>query len=148
MPRRELRRDLVQPAVDEGRRPVEGRAQAVEAGGARGERLAVARQLEARVDAVPHDVGEIVDVEAGQVLRAIDEPQRAEGPRQRLVGGIVRVACVAGALVAQHGEARALGQEGAAGDAQREARVATLQEAHDRVDGREVAVGLGEEEGD
>ena len=65
--------------VDERRLAGQCLVQRVEGGGARGESFAVARELEARVDADAPDVGEVVDVEAREVARLLRRAERAEG---------------------------------------------------------------------
>jgi hypothetical protein len=107
-------------------------------GGAGRELLAVARQREVGIVA-PQHVGQIVDVERRQVLRAIDHPQLAERPGQRIAVGL------GGQRRIDRGEPRTLGQEVARGDAQRQARVLALQEPDGRLDGRQVALALGQE---
>src|SRR5204862_162211 len=76
--------------VDERRLGLERLVQRVERRHARGEPLAVARELEARVDAFAPDVGEIVDVEAREVARLLSRAERAERRRELLVerGGL------------------------------------------------------------
>src|SRR6185295_15607007 len=97
--------------------------QRIERRGAGRQALAVARQLEAGIDALADRVGEVVHVEAGDVPRAILQAEVAERPGERVLV----------AVRGQRGEARALGQEGPAGDAQRQLRIGAAQEADRRV---------------
>jgi hypothetical protein len=46
--------------------------------------LGVAHELEARVDRLAQHVGQVVQVQRGQVARAVLHAQRAEGPGQRV----------------------------------------------------------------
>ncbi len=107
--------------------PSSAAAQRLERRRARRELLAVARELEARVDAERarrrrdrRRTGSR-DSAPDRSCRACRTPRRAA--RRRRVG----------AMAAQMGEARPFGQERAADDAQREARVAALQEANRRL---------------
>jgi hypothetical protein len=77
--------DLVGEFVDQRRFAGERLVQRVEAGGAGGELLGVARELEPRVDAVADRVGDVVDVEAGEVLRPIEVVERLERAGERHV---------------------------------------------------------------
>ena len=125
--------------VDQRRRALERGAQRIERRRARRELLAVARQLEARVDAVADHVGEIVDVEAREVLGAIGDAERAERPRQRIV------------VVARRARRRARAKRGPSGSSSRptmrsaSAGIAALEEAHDGSTVVEVALAVREE---
>jgi hypothetical protein len=95
--------------------------------------LGVAHEFEARVDRLAQHVGQVVQVQRGQVARAVLHAQRAEGPGHRVTAVRVHV----------HGqrlEARAFGQEAAAADAVRQRGVTPLQEGHHRADGLAVAL--------
>jgi len=91
--RDQLGRELVEHRVDQARRALERVAQRREAGRARGELLPVARELEVGVDAIAQDVGEIVDVEAREVLRLVRGAEAAERPRERIL--VARVGAIA-----------------------------------------------------
>src|SRR5690606_33371324 len=104
---------------------------------ARGEPLRVTRELEARIDADAPDVREIVDIEAREIARLFGRAERAESR-----GELVVCVCIA---VCEMREPRAFGQIRAPDDAQREARIAALQEAHGGLDGVYVALGVREE---
>ncbi len=75
--RAELRADRVGELVDQRGRACQRRRERIEAGGAGGQLLGVARQLEARIDPVADRVGDVVDVEAGEVLGPIGDGQLA-----------------------------------------------------------------------
>jgi hypothetical protein len=141
MARVELRRQLVEQLVDQVGLALEGVAQWVERGRAGGQPLRVAGQLELGGDALADHVGEIVDVQAREVLRAVGDPEPTERPRERVVVG------GAGATVDRR-EPRTLGEQVAPDDPQREPRIAALEEPHDVLDRRDVAVAVREEAGD
>ena len=124
-------RELIERFVDERGLAGQRLVQRIEGRRARGEPLAVARELEARVDAEAPDVGEVVDVQAGEVARLLGRAQRAEGRVDLLVERLF--------------EARPFGKEGAADDAKGQARIAALQEADRRLHGVRVALGMREE---
>ena len=130
---RERQRD--QRAVDEVGRGGQRIGERVEGRLALRERFGIAHELEARVDRVAQHVGDVVQVQRGEVPRAVVQAERAEGPGER-------VAAVFGHVDVKRFEARALGQKGAAADAVRGGRVAALQERDRRRDRREVAVEL------
>ncbi len=75
--RAELRADRVGDLVDQRGGPCERRRERIEAGGAGGQLLGVARQLEARIDPVADRVGDVVDIQAGEVLGPIGDRQLA-----------------------------------------------------------------------
>ena len=93
--------------------------QRVEAAGAGGELLGVARELEPRVDAVADRVGDVVDVEAGEVLRPIEIVQRLERAGERHVGAGVQ-------RLGERHEPRPLGEIPARQDLRGEAGAAPL----------------------
>ena len=59
--------------------------QGIEAGGAGGQPLAVARELEARIDADAPDIGEVIHVEAGEVAGLLGRAEGAEGGQQMFI---------------------------------------------------------------
>ena len=134
-----LARQARQGAVDQVGRRGQGLGHGVEAGLAGGQLLGIAHELEARVHRLAHHVGQVVQVQRGQVLGAVGQAQHAEGPGQRVA------VFLAADVVVQRGEARALGQQGAGVDAVRQHRVAPLQEADHRADGGAVGVEVPEE---
>ena len=87
MRRDELARELRERFVDERRLAVERRRERLERRCAGRELLAVARELEVRVDAEPPDVGEIVDEQAREIARLIGRAEAAERPGERIVAG-------------------------------------------------------------
>ncbi len=99
------------------------------------QRLGVAHELEARVDAVAQHVGQIVQVQRGQVARLVLHAQRAKSPGQRVTAFCIDIHI-------ERLEARSLGQEGAAANAVRQRRVAPLQISDDRCDRRCIALEL------
>ena len=121
--------------VHERRLAVERRSERLEGRRARGQLLAVARELEVRIDALSPDVGEVVDVEAREITRLVRRAEAAERPRERVVAA--RRRC-------ELREPRAFGQELAPDDPQRQARVATLQEPNRGCHRRHVAGGYAE----
>ena len=133
-----LQRGQRQPAqgvVDQIHRRGQRGGQRLEAGLAGGQTLAVAHELESRVDRVAQHVGQVVQVQRGQVASAVVHAQRPESPGHG----------VAAVLVHEHiqrREARPLGQEAAAGDAVRQRRVAPLQEGQHRGNGGVITAEL------
>jgi hypothetical protein len=124
-----LQRQALQRAVDQVRR----RGQRLEGGLALRQLLGVAHELEARVDGVAQHVGQVVQVQRGQVARAVVQAQGAEGPGHG-------VAAVGVDVDVQRREARALGQEAAAADAVRQRGVTALQEGDGRLERLQVGV--------
>ena len=120
-----LQGQLAQRAVHQVQRRGQRLGQRLEAGLAGRQLLGVAHELEARVDRVAQHVGDVVQVQRGQVARAVVRAQRTEGPGQRIAAIVVDIG------VERH-EARPLGQEAAAGDAVHQRRVAALQEGQRR----------------
>ena len=120
----------VERFVDERRLAVERRGERLEGRRARGQLLAVARELEVRIDAMAPNVGEVVDIEAREIARLVRRAEAAERPGERVVAG--RRRC-------ELREPRAFGQELAPDDPQRQARVAALQEPDRGGHGRHVA---------
>jgi hypothetical protein len=115
--RDQLAGDCVERLVHQRRLVVQRFVQGLESRGAGGEPLAVAGELEARVDAFAPGVGEVVDVEAGEVARLLGRAERAEGRGQRLVAALLALS----GRWAEVREARAFRQEAAPDDAEREA---------------------------
>src|SRR6185295_16155673 len=139
--RYELARELVERFVDERRLALERFVQRIERRRARGEPFGVTCELEARVDAGTPNVREIVDIEARQVAGLLGRAERAERRRELLVDvGVLRRR-----RRAKVREPRPLGQERAADDPQREARIAALQEADRRLHRFDVTLGMREE---
>jgi len=130
-------RQLAQQFVDEGGRRRQRIGQRVEGGLAERQALGVAHELETRVDRLADHVGDVVQVQRGQVSGVVLRTERAEGPGER--------AAAVGVLEGiERREARAFGQEGAAADAVRQRGVAALQKRQRRRDGGGVTgvVGL------
>ena len=141
MARVQLAREVVEQVVDERGLARERLGQRIERGRARGQLLAVARELEVPGDAIADHVGEVVDIEAREVARAVRGPEPAERPAERVL--------VVGARTGvDRLEPRALGQQLAADDPQRQARIAALEEPDHRVDGADVRLAVLEEVGD
>ena len=127
------RRQAAQQAIDQVRRRRQRLRQCVEAGLALRQALGVAHELEARIDRIAQHIGNVVEVQRGQVARAVLHAQRTEGPGHRVVAVVVDIGL-------ERGKARPLGQEAARADAVRECGVAALQEGHRRADRRAVLV--------
>ena len=118
----QLGADRVGELVDQrGRRLPALRRERVEAGGAAGQLLGVARQLESRVDAVADGVGEVVDDRGWR--DAWPDPRSAARRRPRRGDAVVLVAARR-----QRREPGTLGKKAAADDARRQVGVASLQE--------------------
>ena len=126
--RAEFARELVERFVDERGFAGQRLVQRIECRRACSELLAVARELEARIDAEPPHVGEVVDVQAREITRLLRRAERAERGMDLLVERLL--------------EARALRQKRAPDDAKRQARIAALQEADRRFHGVGVALGV------
>jgi hypothetical protein len=108
--------------------------QRIERGGTGRQLLAVSRELEARIDALPPDVGEVIDEEACQIAR--------------LLGGAECAERGLNVFVERWRETRPLGKKRPADDTKRQARIATLQEADGGLDRFDVTLGIREEVGD
>jgi hypothetical protein len=88
------RRRQRQPAaacVDQRRRRGQRLASGSKVGWLCASDLGVAHELEARVDRLAQHVGQVVQVERGQVAGAVLHAQRAEGPGQRVAAVLVDV---------------------------------------------------------
>src|SRR5690349_18604409 len=102
-------------------RPVERSVQLIEVGLAGGERFGIADELEARIDGIPNDVAEVVEIQGCNVFGAVLQPQRAEGPVER-IGAVLGLAMLAVAMLlsvqvaAERGEAWAFRQVASRGD--------------------------------
>ena len=116
-------RDRVHQVV----RRAERRLQRIEGRLARRQRFGVAHEFEARVDAVADDVREVVEIQGGDVLGAILQPQRTEGPVERVAFAVPVVD-----VVLERCKARTFGQVVPRGDAMSQARIATLQKSNRR----------------
>ncbi len=108
---------------------------------ARRQRFCIAHELEARVDGIADDVREIIEIQGGDVLGAILQPQRAKGPVEHvafmllIVGGVL-----------ERCKARTFRQVMPRRDAMGHAGVAALQKSNGRRDCRAVGLEvLGEE---
>src|SRR5687767_9324174 len=107
-------------------RRVECLVQVIERRLAGRQRFGVANELEARVDGVADDIRQVVEIEGGDVFRAILQPQGTEGPVQRIT-----FALVVGSILSERSETGAFRQVVPRGDAMGEAWIATLQESND-----------------
>ena len=99
------------------------------------QQFAVARELEARIDRVANRVGQIVQVERGQMLGPILRAQRAERPGQRI------------AVILRHEgiqipKPRSLRQKAPRANPVRQGRILALQERHRCIDRIRIAVEL------
>ena len=130
MPRQRFERQRVQRCIDQAVRRVERRVQLIERRLARRQRLRIAHELEARIDGIANDVGEVVEIQRGDVLGAILQSQRAEGPVERIAFALLAVD-----VVIERCEARTFGQVVPRSDAMSQAGVAALQESNGRRDG-------------
>ena len=124
----QLARDFVDRFVDQCGLARQCLVQRIERGCARCEALAVARQLEARIDAVAPHVGEIVDVQACEIPRLLGGTQRAERGHDVFVVRLL--------------EAWAFRQKRAADDAERQRGITALQEADRWLNRVGVAIGV------
>jgi len=102
--------ELVDERVDQRGRCGQAFQDRGERRGAERQTFGVTRETEGGVHAFAHDVGQIVEVERGQQLGAVDDAQIAEEFRERLVG------VEPGAGRGERVEARPLGQVAAACD--------------------------------
>ena len=112
--------------------------QRFERGGACGESLAIAHELEAWVDAEPPNIGEVVDVQAREITSLLRRAQGAERGQQLLVERRM----LARGTRAQMLEARPFGKERAPDDTKCQARIATLQEPNGRPYSVHVKLGM------
>ena len=115
---------LQQHLVEQVGGGLQGLVQGLEAGGGESQLLGVARKAELRAHGFLDEVGEVLQVERGQVAGLVGEAHGAEGGFQ--VGHVV--------------EAAGFGQETTVADAWSQRQVLILQEANDRSDGSQVAV--------
>ena len=86
-------------------RRTERHLQLIKGGLARRQGLCIAYEFEARVDGVTNDVGEIIEIERGNVFGAILQPQRTECPVERIARAFPAVD-----VVLARCETRAFGQ--------------------------------------
>ena len=133
MTQKHLLRQPDQRAVDQVQRGGECGGQRVEGGLALRQRFGVAHELETWVDRIAQHVGDVVEVQRGEVARTVLHAQGTEGPGERVATVVVDVDV-------ERLEARALGQESAATNAVAERWVIALKEGERRRDGRVVAV--------
>ena len=106
--------------------------------GACGESLAIARELEAWVDADAPNVGEVVDVQAREVTSLLRRAEGAERGQQLLVERRM----LARGRRAQMLEAWPFGKKRAPDDTKCQARIATLQEPNGRAHSVHVKLGM------
>lgn len=126
---KDLERQLAERPVDEARRSVQGFVERIKGWLARGERCRVAHEFKFWVHAVTDRIGKVIEIERGQVARAILNAERTERPLKRVGALASRLD-----ILAEGRKARSLGQEGSRGDAMRECRVPATQESHHRPD--------------
>ncbi|MNV04116.1 hypothetical protein D3C71_944040 [compost metagenome] len=126
-------RELLQQRVHQRGRRSECLGQRVKRGLAARQRFGIAHKLKALVHRVAQHIGQVVQVQRGQVLGLVVQAQGAKGPAQRVAALVVYIHI-------QRGEAWALGQVVAACNAVRQRAVAALQEGNGGADGGEVAV--------
>ena len=129
--------ERLQGRIDEVRWRRQGLGEQIELRLARRQALAIAHELEARVDRVADHIRQIVEIERGEVPRAIVGAERPERPAER-------VAVLARQIGLERREPRPLGEPPPPRDAVREGRVPALQEGDDRVDGALVGLELRE----
>ncbi|MNY19568.1 hypothetical protein D3C86_1530080 [compost metagenome] len=127
-----LRRQLAQRLVHQVQRRRQRLRQGIEGGLAAGQRFGIAHELETRIDGVPQHIGQIIQIQGGQVLGAVMQAQRAERPPQGIAPVLVHVHV-------QRAETGSFGQEIAAHDTVGQGRIAALQEGDRRVDRGQVA---------
>ena len=133
--RQRLERQCMQGCIHQAVRRAERRVQLIECRLARRQRFRIAHELEARIDGIANDIGQVIEIQGGDVFGAILQSQCAEGPVERIACAVLVVD-----VVIERCEARAFGQVMPRGDAMRQARITALQKSDDRRDGR--AVGL------
>ncbi len=109
--------------------------QRLEARLAAGQRFSVTHKFKPRVHRVAQYVGQVVQVERGQVLGAVLQAQGAKGPAQRVAAFLVHIDI-------ERGKARPLGQKVAADNAVRQRRVAPLQEGDGGRNGGQITLML------
>ena len=127
----------LQGRIDEVRRRRQGLGQQIELRLARRQALAIPHELEARVDRIADHIGQIIEIERGEVPRAIVGAERPERPAER-------VAVLARQIGLERREPWPLGEPPPPRDAVRERRVTPLQEGDDRIDGALVGLELRE----
>ena len=130
-------REVGQCPVQQVRRCGQRIGQGVEVGLAGGQSFGVADELKARVHRVADHVGQVVEVQRGQMACAVLQAHGAEGPAQRVAAlaleGGVRI------ILIDRGESRAFGQEGTGVDAVCQGGVSALQERDRGLDRGTVA---------
>ncbi len=99
-------------------------AKRVEGGLAARQRFGIAHEFEARIDGVAHHIGQIVQVQGGQVLGAILQAQRAKCPAQG--------SPPSSSTTSSEQKRGPSGRNSAAHDAVRQGRVAALQKRDHR----------------
>jgi hypothetical protein len=123
---RPSRHDLVEQSRDETRRRLQRLGEGIERRGRRRDVLAVAAQSPERIDGRRDEIGEVVQIETGQVASPVGGAERPERP----------------AIVLARGQTRPLGQEPSGRDPRCQRRVAPLQKADHRIDRVQIGVGL------
>ena len=129
--------ERLQSRIDEVRRRRQSLGQQIELRLARRQALAIPHELEARVDRIADHIGQIIEIERGEVPRAIVGAERPERPAER-------VAILARQISLERRKPWPLGEPSPPRDAVRERRVAALQEGDDRIDGALVGLELRE----
>jgi hypothetical protein len=117
----------------------QGFGQRVKAGLAGGQALGIAHELKTFVDRIAQHIGQIVQVQRGQVPGAVGLAQGAKGPTDRVARAIVLISV-------ERRKAGAFGQKAPACDAVAERAVSALQKRDHRVDADGVIVEVVEEE--
>ena len=126
-------RERAQHLVHQRGRGGQGLGQWFERGLAARQRFGVAHKLKAFVHRVAQHIGQVVQVQRGQVLGLVVQAQGAKSPAQRVAALLMNIDI-------ERGEARPFGQEAAAHDAVRQRAVAPLQKGNGGANGGQIPV--------
>ena len=132
MPRHRVQGQVVQRLIDQVEGGREGRGQRIEGRLALRQGFRVAHEFEARIHPLAQHVGDIVQIQGGEVAGAILHPQAAESPGQGVIAIRVDVDI-------EGVEARSFGQKLPSGDTIGQAGVTPLQESDNRNNAGEIA---------
>ena len=128
MRRQHVERQCVQNCVDQIVWRIERRLQLIEPRLARRQRFRITHELKARIDGVANDVGEVIEIQGGDVLGTILQSECTKGPVESVV------------FLRERREARTFRQKVPRRNTMSETGVSALQKPNGRLDGG--AVGL------